>query len=423
LGEPFDEFFKNNPEDKQRVSKFFEFPDPETKELSGILEKKLREKNFIFDPALGDLFTAYIEERRYDPRCEHRNGWLVEKDIVPAIEKNQEERLSRQDSLSGDDYKTILEADIPLKNKKRTVDEILADLDAMIGLADVKKAVREIAQTIKMQKEREDKGLKVQGQAIHIVFTGNPGTGKTTVTRRLGQLFHAMGLLRSEKIVETDRAGMVGQYTGSTAPLVNQVCDKAMDGVLFIDEAYTLSGGKEGETDSFGQEAIDALLKRMEDDRGKFVVIAAGYKEEMTRFVQSNPGLKSRFTHFLHLEDYSPEELFAIFESMIKQNGYEIAADAEEMAKEAIGEMHRNRGKDFANGRAMRNLFDGTIRKMGTRMAALARDERTEKALTLITAADIPWERKKTLSVEAILAELDAISSLNRRSSKSFKNV
>jgi SpoVK/Ycf46/Vps4 family AAA+-type ATPase len=412
LGEPFDEFFKNNPEDKQRVSKFFEFPDPTTEELSRILEKKLREKNFTFDSALGGSFTAYIEERRYDPRCEHKNGWLVEKDIVPAIEKNQEERLTKQDSLSGDDYQTILEADIPLKNKKRTVDEILAELDSMIGLADVKKAVREIAQTIRMQKEREDKGMRGQGQAIHIVFTGNPGTGKTTVARRLGQLFRAIGLLRSEKIVETDRAGMVGQYTGSTAPLVNQVCDKAMDGILFIDEAYTLSGGKEGSADPFGQEAIDTLLKRMEDDRGKFVVIAAGYKDEMNRFVQSNPGLKSRFTHFLHLDDYSPSELSAIFESMIKQNGYELADDAKELAKEAVEEIHRNRGRDFANGRTMRNLFDETIRKMGSRIAALPAGERTEKALSLISAADIPWEKKKVLTVEEILAELDAMTGL-----------
>jgi SpoVK/Ycf46/Vps4 family AAA+-type ATPase len=412
LGDPFDEFFKNYPEDKQRVSRFFEFPDPSTEELSLILEKKLREKGYVFAPSMNDVFITYIKERRHDPRCEHKNGWLVENDIIPAIEKNQEERLRQQDSLSAEDYKTILEIDAPLKNKKRTVDEILAELDSMIGLGEVKKAVRAIAQAIVMQKEREAKGLKGQGQAIHIVFTGNPGTGKTTVARRLGQLFQTIGLLSSDKIVETDRAGMVGQYVGTTAPLVNEACDKALGGILFIDEAYTLSGGKEGNADSFGQEAIDTLLKRMEDDRGKFVVIAAGYKDEMDRFIQSNPGLKSRFTHFLHLEDYSPEELYAIFESMAKQNGYELAAGAKEIAREAIEDIHRSRGRDFANGRTMRNLFDDAIRRMGSRLAALPAGERTEEALALIEAQDIPYEKKKILTVEEILAELDAMTGL-----------
>jgi SpoVK/Ycf46/Vps4 family AAA+-type ATPase len=410
LGEPFDEFFKNYPEDKQRVSKFFEFPDPTTEEISGILRKKLREKNYNFDSALGATFTAYIEERRYDPRCEHKNGWLAEKDILPAIEKKQEERLAKQDSLSADDYRTILEEDVPLKNKKRTVEEILADLDSLIGLGTVKKAVRDIAQAIVMQKNRADLGLKGQGQAIHIVFTGNPGTGKTTVARKLGALFQAMGLLPSAKVIEVDRGKLVGQYVGQTAPQVNKACDDAMGGILFIDEAYTLSGG-EGSSD-FGQEAIETLLKRMEDDRGKFVVIAAGYKDEMNRFVQSNPGLKSRFTHFLHLDDYTPEELYAIFESMAKQNGYELAGDAQELAKEAVEEIHRNKGKDFANGRTMRNLFDETIRRMGSRLAALPGAERTEQALTRIAAADIPYEKKKPLTVEEILADLDAMTGL-----------
>jgi len=412
LREPFEEFFKNYPEDKQRVTKFFDFPNPTTDELSIILEKLLKEKGYHFDTDLRESFAAYIEERRHDPACEHKNGWLIKEDIILSIEKNQGERLEQMESLSTSDYTRIDAEDIPLKNKKRTVNEILAELDSMIGLTAVKKAVRTIAQTIEMQKERDAKGLKSQGQAIHIVFTGNPGTGKTTVARRLGQLFRTMGLLPSDKFIEKDRSGLVGQYVGSTAPLVNQVCTDAIGGILLIDEAYTLSGGKDGKADTFGQEAIDTLLKRMEDDRGKFVVIAAGYKDEMEGFIQSNPGLKSRFTHFLHLDDYMPDELYAIFASMAKQNGYVLSEDAQMVAQEAIEELHRNRGKDFANARTARNLFDTTVRKMGSRLATLSSEERTEETLALITAEDIPYEKKKVLSVGEILAELDAMIGL-----------
>jgi SpoVK/Ycf46/Vps4 family AAA+-type ATPase len=219
------------------------------------------------------------------------------------------------------------------------------------------------------------------------VFTGNPGTGKTTVARKLGALFQTMGLLPGSKVVEVDRSKLVASYVGQTAPQVNKVCDDAMGGILFIDEAYTLKGG--GSND-FGQEAIDTLLKRMEDDRGKFVVIAAGYEHNMEEFIQSNPGLQSRFTHFLHLADYQPDELFAIFESMAKQNSYTIADDARETAKEVIEEIYRNRGQDFANGRTMRNLFDETKRRLAGRISALSKEERTKDVLTTITAADIP---------------------------------
>jgi SpoVK/Ycf46/Vps4 family AAA+-type ATPase len=407
----FESLFKTNAEDKQRVARFFDFDKPSNGELALILMKQLGEKNYIFDPVLQKHFEGYIAERRSDPACEHKNGWLIEKDIIPTIEKNQEARLSAPGAgaLTREDFRTIIQDDLPLINKPKTVEEILAELDSMIGLGEVKKNVREIANAISMQRELAEKGGAAgKGQAIHIVFTGNPGTGKTTVARKLGSLFKTMGLLPTGKMIETDRAGMVASYVGQTAPLVNAMCDKAMGGILFIDEAYTLAEGGGG----FGKEAIDALLKRMEDDRGKFVVIAAGYEKEMENFIQANPGLKSRFTHFLHLADYEPDELYAIFISMAKSGGYTLSPEAGELLREAVEDIHRKKGKDFANGRTMRNLLDDAIRRMSSRLALMPGDERTAEALSTIKAEDIPYEKQTVKTVEEILAELDSMIGL-----------
>jgi SpoVK/Ycf46/Vps4 family AAA+-type ATPase len=409
--EGFEEFFKNNPEDRQRVTQDFDFKDLSLDDLSLMLMKKLNEHGMLFDSDMHIHFASYIRERMNDKSCEYKNGWLIEKDVMPAIDKNQQARLEKQDaaSLTDTDFKTITIEDLPLKNKPKTVEEILAELDNMIGLKRVKDAVREVAQTIKMQKEKEKKGgSKTDSPAIHLVFYGNPGTGKTTVARKLGALFQAMELLPSNHIIETDRSGLVAGYVGQTAPMVNEMCDKAMGGILFIDEAYTLTSGN----DSFGKEAIDALLKRMEDDRGKFIVIAAGYKNEMQNFIQANPGLKSRFTHELELEDYNPNELYAIFDSMAKSKGNNFSSDAEAAAKEAIADIYKKKGKDFANGRTMRNLLDDAIRKMSSRTSQLPEADRTIETLSTITASDIPYEKQKVKTVEEILSELDSMIGL-----------
>jgi len=405
----FEEFFSKNTEDRQRITQDFNFQDLSLEDLSIIFMKKLRERGLIFDPALKKHFLSYIQERKSDPSCEYKNGWLIEKDVIPSIDKNQQARLEKLDSSSvtDEDFKTIKAEDLPLKNKPKTVEEILAGLDCMIGLAKVKTAVRQLIETIRMEKEREEKGGAVaKAQAIHLCFYGNPGTGKTTVARKLGALFQTMGLLPTDNMLEVTRAEMVAGFVGQTAPQVNAVCDKAMGGILFIDEAYDLC---KDTYDSFGNEAVTALLKRMEDDRGKFVVIAAGYRKEMDDFLQTNTGFKSRFTHFLELDDYNPDELFAIFTSMAKSNGYKLSAEGEKRAKEVIAEVHRTRGKDFANGRAMRNLLDDTIRRMPERLGSLTQAERTVDALSTITELDFPFEKKEERTVNEILAELDAM--------------
>jgi SpoVK/Ycf46/Vps4 family AAA+-type ATPase len=221
---------------------------------------------------------------------------------------------------------------------------------------------------------------------VHFIFTGNPGTGKTTVARKLGALFKAMGLLPTDRVLETTRADFVAQYVGQTAPLVNKTCDRAEGGILFIDEAYSLC---QSPNDSFGLEAVAALLKRMEDDRGKYVVIAAGYEREMNDFLAMNSGFRSRFTKTLHLADYNPEELYEIFTKMAASEMFVLDEGAKEAAQEVCASLYAHRGPDFANGRTMRHLFESSVRRLGMRVDALPPEQQTGAALSLITAEDI----------------------------------
>jgi SpoVK/Ycf46/Vps4 family AAA+-type ATPase len=399
--EGFEIFFREYSTDIQRV-RIFDFKDFSLEELALILMKKLRSHGINFDPALKKHFMYYISEHMSDSSCKYKNGWLIENDVIPRIDKNL-----------GNDM-TITAENLPLKNSTRTETEIYAELDGLIGLGGVKKKVREIEKTIRNKKKRaEVLGVKGGSSAVHFVFTGNPGTGKTTVARILGKLFKAVGLLPTDKVIETDRAGLVAEYLGQTAPKTLAKCEAAMGGILLIDEAYTLAGREPGQKDAFGQEAVDALLKKMEDDRGKFVVIAAGYKNEMDNFINSNPGLKSRFTDYIHLDDNTADELFAIYKNMTKQNGYSLSDSAEVRAKEAIDEIYRNRDKFFANGREMRTLFEKTERRQASRVDSLPEEEQTAKAYLVITEDDIPWEPPREQTPEEILAELESMTGLD----------
>ncbi|MCR5723757.1 MAG: AAA family ATPase [Treponema sp.] len=257
----------------------------------------------------------------------------------------------------------------------------------LIGMSDIKTVVRDLIATIRTGQEREKLGLKGAELPVHIVLTGNPGTGKTTVSRILAKIFKAIGMLPTDKLVETDRSALVAEYVGQTAPLVQKKCDEAMGGVLFIDEAYTLANG--GERD-FGKEAIDTLLKRMEDDRGKFVVIVAGYKNEMHRFIESNPGLKSRFTTFIDIEDYNVDELCALADCFAEADDKVFAPDAKTCVREKIERIVANKGADFANGRTVREeVFNKAVTRMDSRHAALPVEELTADALRTILPEDI----------------------------------
>lgn len=242
----------------------------------------------------------------------------------------------------------------------------IEELESLIGLTSVKKDVVSLANFIKMKKMREEQGLKAPNISYHCVFSGNPGTGKTTVARILANIFKELGILKSGHLVETDRSGLVAEYVGQTAVKTNNIIDSALDGVLFVDEAYTLIGGQ----NDYGKEAIATLLKRMEDDRDRLIVILAGYSKEMEDFINSNPGLRSRFNRYILFPDYTSSELYDIFQLNATKNEYVINEEANQYLKKKLDIVVQNKQKDFGNARYIRNYFELAIEHQANRLAS-----------------------------------------------------
>lgn len=259
------------------------------------------------------------------------------------------------------------------------------ELDALIGLDSVKEEVKTLANFVKIQKLRENKGLKITPISYHCVFTGNPGTGKTTVARIVANIYRELGILKKGHLVETDRSGLIGQYVGHTAEKTNKVIDSALDGVLFIDEAYALA--QQDVQNDFGQEAIATLLKRMEDDRARLIVIIAGYSKEMKDFIDANSGLKSRFVRYINFPDYSVDELFTIFEKYIEDGGYEVAENAVPLAKGLFATVINSGDRNFGNGRYVRNLYEEAIKSQANRIAS--KQDISDADLVIIEKEDI----------------------------------
>ncbi|MBD5362847.1 MAG: AAA family ATPase [Bacteroides sp.] len=259
------------------------------------------------------------------------------------------------------------------------------ELNDLIGLDGVKDEITKLQNFIKIQLIRQSQGLKISPISYHCVFTGNPGTGKTTVARIVAEIYRDMGILKKGHLVETDRSGLVAEYIGQTAVKTNKVIDSALDGVLFVDEAYSLAPSS---SNDFGHEAIATLLKRMEDDRDRLVVIIAGYGKEMQTFIDANPGLQSRFNRYIHFDDYSAEDLLAIFELNLKKHQYKMSDSAKTILKAFLDNAVANKDKNFGNGRFVRNIFEKTLQNQATRLSALR--NLSKDTLQLITDEDIP---------------------------------
>jgi SpoVK/Ycf46/Vps4 family AAA+-type ATPase len=334
---------------------------------------------------VADLLNEYTELRSKYLILLYRFASIAAKADNKITEDEQKwlsELLKLNDTKHIED---MPEEEINIQPQSRPIQPKTSKLKSLIGLASVKEEIETLTNFIKIQQAREAKGLKISSVSYHCVFTGNPGTGKTTVARIVADIYKSLGILAKGHLVETDRSGLVAEYVGQTAVKTNKIIDSALDGVLFIDEAYSLiSNSKE----DFGKEAIATLLKRMEDNRDRLVVILAGYSAEMQQFIDSNPGLQSRFNRYIEFPDYSTEELYQIFEKNAQEFDYSISKDTEIPLKAYLENKVANRTKNFGNARFVRNLFEKTIEKQANRLSKEV--DLTDEKLSEICSIDIP---------------------------------
>ncbi len=377
-----EELLNTNPGLKSRITDIIEFPDYTESELCEIAKRIAQNDKYTLTDDGLKAFEVAISRKKVDNKF--GNAREVRNLLQDAIQKHGERYMQNNSisltELSSEDFGIDLKEDV-----QKTAKELLTELDSMVGLVSVKKDVRNITNRAKYIMKEIDAGMmSPEGidMNMNLCFTGNPGTGKTTVARLYAQILHAIGLTKTDKFVESSREDFVAGYSGQTATKTKEICEKAYGGVLFIDEAYSLV---QGDNDSFGKEALATLIKEMEDNRDKLVVIMAGYTKEMNEFMNFNSGVKSRISKYIEFEDYSVEDLRVIFDKLVAKNNLILDFDAELRAEEVIQQMVANKDRNFGNAREIRNLFENVWSNMITRVEdfELIGDDRR-----IITAGD-----------------------------------
>ena len=354
-----------------------------------------------------NIITNDFDESMMKDLSESLNKILFQSKNTESVQEKKDVSDKKEDEQKNID-KDKIEAEQENVDKEAEVKKYLDELDALIGLSAVKDDVNLLIHTISINEERKKMNLSVPEFSKHLVFYGNPGTGKTTVARIIANLYKALGVISKGQFVETDRSGLVAGYVGQTAIKTKELIDSAMGGVLFIDEAYTLAPEGGGGND-FGQEAIDTLLKAMEDNRDDFVVIVAGYPELMSRFINSNPGLNSRFNKYLSFDDYNAEELEKIFVLMCNKYQYVLDEKLKEKMPEFFQAMVLTKPSNFANAREVRNIFEKAIQRQSSRL--YNDKEHTQDDLTLLKLEDVfpeLAEMEKEKDSEKIEADTDS---------------
>jgi len=379
------DFISSNTGLQSRFNQYFTFQDYKADELLEIFKRTAAGRNFTLSAGAEAKCGRYFEYL-YSSRTKSFGNARMIRNFFEELVRVQAVRLSAITNPGNEELQTVTEGDIEEAvkdefndDRQETLEQIMGELSGMIGLANIKEEIRKLANYIKVEKLRKDRGLQTTPLVLHSLFLGAPGTGKTTVARILGRVFKSLGILAKGHVVEVGRADLVAQYVGQTAPKTEKLVESAINGILFVDEAYMLTRG--GEND-FGQEAIDTLLKKMEDERDKLIVILAGYTNLMKKVVDSNPGLASRFTRSFTFSNYSVQELTDIFCYDCKKKGYSIAEDALEAARDYFAGCPERTSASFGNARFVRNLFEKTLQELSARLVS-AENPSTEELTTI----------------------------------------